>query len=247
MIPRFQVIREVDTIPTGWIEQPKLNGVAAAYYHGQFYSKSGKIFPAQRFAHLLRQIIVDAAPAIFGELWNPTLTLPEISGQCNHYSTSGEANVHFVYYDVSGPGGYEKRVDTWLRKMPITDKIYPLAAIDVNACAPDCIDGTIYRHPKGVFIQGPSPTPNIVKIKKWRELDADVIDVVLGTGELTGKVGALLCRYKNITFTVGSGLITQDRIRYRTCRPNRVKIRYLNLSSDGVPLNPIFLEELQNA
>jgi len=244
MIPRFQVIKEVETAPVGWIAQPKLNGVAAAYHRGHFYSRSGKMFPPQRFAHLLRQIIIDDAPAIFGEFWNPTLTLPEISGQCNHYSTDGEANVHFVYYDVNGSGGYERRTNTWLSKMPTTDKVYPLAIVDVNACDPDCIDGTIYRHPKGVFISGPSPTPNIVKVKKWRELDATVVDTTPGAGELTGKVGALVCKYKNIEFTVGSGLTAHDRVRYRSCRPGRVKVRYLNLSAYGIPLNPTFLEEL---
>ncbi|NDC43034.1 MAG: hypothetical protein EBZ77_16040, partial [Chitinophagia bacterium] len=87
------------------------------------------------------------------------------------------------------------------------------------------------------------PTPNIRKLKKWKELDADVVDSLPGTGELTGLTGALVCRFGNNEFSVGSGLTYDDRVRYTKCLPKRIKVRYLNLS-DGVPLNPVFEHEL---
>lgn len=247
----FQKLMEVKEVPSGskWLAQPKLNGLAAAYYNGHLMSRTLKYFPRERFAPLLDVLKSYHGVPVYGELWHPNKTLPEISGECNHYTTGGSVDLYFVYYDAQDIGvGYTKRTRNWFQHMPVTDRIFPIdqltSRIKIDELPDDRIDGIVYKLPGGIYMPGPAPTPNIRKRKKWKEVDVNVIGSNPGTGELTGYVGSLVCALGDKTFDVGSGLTFHHCMRYKTCLPSRVKVRYLNLSSDGVPLNPIFEEEI---
>lgn len=251
--PAFQRYVEVDAPPAGddWIVTPKLNGVAACYFQGKLFSRTMKIFPPHRFRHIIDELKFIGVDCVYGELWNPQLTLPNISGQCNHYSDSKEpANVKFYIYDRfdhDNPyAGYERRmipVRTLIEARQC-DNVIPLTGFHTFDAPENNIDGVVYRRPRAVFVPG-KRSPGTLKLKKWKELDATVIGSTPGTGELRGLMGSLVCEYNGKQFSVGSGLNHADHLRYTTCLPKRVKVRYLNLSDDGVPLNPIFEEELQ--
>lgn len=249
---QFQKLKEVNYKPSGanWLAQPKLNGLAAVFYDGCLRSKTLKIFPRDRFAPLNDALKSYHGVPIYGELWHPDKTLPQISGECNHYSSGGEVDLYFVYYDAQDFGiGYARRTRQWFEHVPVTDRVFPIdqltSRIEIEKLPDDRIDGIVYKLHGGIYIPGPAPTPNILKRKKWREADVKVLGYEPGTGENTGLVGALRCVINNVEFTVGSGLSEYQRIRYKTCLPKLVKVRYLNLSADGAPLNPIFEEELE--
>lgn len=246
----FQKLMEVKTKPNGsdWIIQPKLNGVAACFYNGSLWSKTIKEFPRARFAPLLEKLSGYHGLPLYGELWHPNKTLPEISGECNHYTVGGTVDLYFIYYDVQDLNiGYHRRTTNWFKHAPETDRIFSIGQIqsrmNIFELPDDRIDGLVYKLHGGIYLQGPAPTPNIRKLKKWKECDVEVIGSNPGTGELRGLVGSLICKLNGVQFDVGSGLTRAHNQRYTNCLPKRVKVRYLNLSSSGAPLNPIFEDD----
>lgn len=252
--PAFQRYVEITAPPAGdgWIVTPKLNGVAACYFQGKLFSRTMKVFPPHRFHHIVDELRFAGADCLYGELWNPALTLPEISGQCNHYSDSHEpTNLKFYVYDRfdhNNPyAGYEQRMipARSLIEASRMNNVIPLTAFQTFDAPDDGIDGTVYRRRRAIFVPG-KRAAGTLKLKKWKELDAVVIGTTQGEKEFAGLVGALVCTYNGKTFRVGSGLTVHDRHRYRTCRPKAVKIKYMNLSDEGIPLNPTFMEELNN-
>lgn len=85
---------------------------------------------------------------------------------------------------------------------------------------------------------------HLLKRKDWQDDEFSITDMVEGEGKLKGMLGALKCRLSNgLHFSVGSGLTDQERLYYWNCSPigRQVKVKYLVLSNDGVPLNPTIL------
>lgn len=249
--PPFQKPTEIFEPPRGdWIEQPKLDGVAAAYSGGKLWSRSGKIFPSASFAHILRDLSLFNLPGVlYGELWSPDLTLQEINGLCNHYRISTDpVPLLFIAYDYFDPAapfaGYAARM-TPLPQVDEAGTVYYIG------CPPPysstATDGTIYRAPRGLFITG-RPTPNILKLKNRAELDATVVGAQPGDrgSKLEGMIAGLHCLTpNNVPFTVFSGITFDQATWYKERLPRKVKIKYQRLSDSGAPLSPVFLEEIE--
>ncbi len=252
--PPFQKPIEISQLPAGdWIEQPKLDGVAAAYSSGKLWSKSGKIFPSASFAHIindLRSAHNDSDDyAIYGELWSPDYTLQEINGMCNHHRISTEPVpllfVIYDYFDRRQPfAGYTSRLNE-CADFRSAQFVYFIG------CPPpysnSSVDGTIYRAPRGIFISD-RPTPNVRKLKNRAEMDATVVGCELGAkdSKIAGLVSSLHCLTPGgVPFSVYSGLTFEQSTWYRDSLPKKVKVKYLRLSDAGAPLNPVFLEEVE--
>ena len=83
-------------------------------------------------------------------------------------------------------------------------------------------------------------TWNLQKVKKFADMELEVLDFEEGDGKHRGTLGAFICRYKNNTVKVGSGLtdaerttIWQDKESYRG---KLITINYFEESfSDGIP------------
>lgn len=98
---------------------------------------------------------------------------------------------------------------------------------------------------------------HLLKRKDWQDDEFECYYTVEGEGKLQGTLGALLCYAKGPTkiglggkilskclpFSVGSGLTDSERQHYWQNPPigRLVKVKYLCLSSDGIPLNPTIL------
>ena len=91
---------------------------------------------------------------------------------------------------------------------------------------------------------------HLLKRKDWQDDEFVCVGVQEGEGKYTGTLGALICRTMTsdrhaVThpFNVGSGLTDADRDHYWTNPPlgRLIKVKYLCLSSDGIPLNPTIL------
>lgn len=249
--PPFQKPTEIFQPPRGdWIEQPKLDGVAAAYSGGKLWSRSGKIFPSASFAHILHSITPFSGKGIiYGELWNPDMTLQEINGLCNHHRIEQTpVPLMFVIYDYLNPDkpytGYTHRTE-WFDRATPTEHIRFIT--DLPSCHLEAFDGHIYRAPRGLFITG-RPTPNILKLKNRAELDATVVGSQLGEkgSKLEGMIAGLHCLTpNNVPFTVFSGITFDQATWYKERLPRKVKIKYQRLSDNGTPLSPVFLEEIE--
>lgn len=96
------------------------------------------------------------------------------------------------------------------------------------------------------------------KHKQWEDDEFVCVDVTQGEGKADIGIGALVLQAKPVdvglgchgdcgTFKVGTGLTDLDRIEFAANPPTgkRVKVRYLNLTADGIPFNPSFLAVIQ--
>jgi hypothetical protein len=94
---------------------------------------------------------------------------------------------------------------------------------------------------------------HLLKRKDWQDDEFQCYAVQEGEGKLAGTLGALRCLVKDwkqkrllgepALFSVGSGLTDAERSHFWTNPPigRLVKVKYLCLSSDGIPLNPTIL------
>lgn len=99
--------------------------------------------------------------------------------------------------------------------------------------------------PKGNFLSDKNNRCwHLLKRKSWCDDEFDIVDTIEGEGKLKGMLGAIVCQTpSNKRFSVGSGFTDADRQYFWALSPigRRVKVKYLCLSSDGIPLNPTLL------
>lgn len=101
---------------------------------------------------------------------------------------------------------------------------------------------------------------HMLKRKDWQDDEFECMSVVEGEGKYQGSLGALVCsshasklhddkwgsRVRTWTnFSVGSGLTDAQRAKYwdhpELVIGHQIKVKYLCLSQDGIPLNPTIL------
>lgn len=87
---------------------------------------------------------------------------------------------------------------------------------------------------------------HLLKRKNWQDDEFECVSVQEGEGKLHGTLGALTCKTGRLVdghaqrFSVGSGLTDAERDHYWANPPigKLIKVKYLVLSNDGIPLNP---------
>lgn len=108
---------------------------------------------------------------------------------------------------------------------------------------------------RGAFLSDKSNRVwHLLKRKDWQDDEFVCVGVQEGEGKYTGTLGAIICEPRvrrklyesQKTFNVGSGLTDADRDHYWANPPlgRLIKVKYLCLSSDGIPLNPTILAVL---
>lgn len=85
---------------------------------------------------------------------------------------------------------------------------------------------------------------NLWKHKSWQDAEFTCIGITHGDGKCSGGIGALILQtVSGDTFNVGTGYTDEERIAFLNDPPigRQIKVRYLELSADGIPLTPSFL------
>ena len=114
---------------------------------------------------------------------------------------------------------------------------------------------TVPKQPRGTFGLSRSPylsdknnrTWHLLKRKDWHDDEFLCEAAFEGEGKNRGMLGSFGCvTPSGKPFTVGSGLTDAERIFWweNSPRGKRIKVKYLVLSSDGIPLNPTVLAVL---
>ncbi len=238
----IEVNREPDLAAGKWVAQPKLNGVFARWdpKTRSFYSKRGIKFRE----HLIPHLYLSHSQTLFpldGELWSAELTLQQITGALSHERTDPApyaGKIHYVAFDAPD---YTFTKNYLARSNKLNDSQYPIWEVPQNISDPQ-IDGTIYRYLPGTYERGPSG--NVLKLKSWKDAEVRVVGYLAGTpGSLNdGALGALVCVHPNgEQFSVGSGFSLEERLEFINNQPSHIKVRYLALSPDGIPLNPTYI------
>ena len=83
-------------------------------------------------------------------------------------------------------------------------------------------------------------TRDLLKVKKFADMELEVLDFEEGDGKYKGMLGAFICKYKNNTVKVGSGLTETERTTIwqakESYRGKLITINYFEESfSNGVP------------
>jgi len=87
---------------------------------------------------------------------------------------------------------------------------------------------------------------HLLKRKDWQYDDFPIVGMTEGEGKQRHMLGAFTCITPNgHRFNVGSGITDTERVHYWELSPEHkpkfLKVKYLVLSSDGIPLNPTIL------
>lgn len=225
-----------------WEAYPKLNGVFARWDPSRktFFSKRGIIFKEHLIPELYRKYAI-FDKAFDGEIWSPSLTLQQICGALSHERNEPvpyHKQLLYIPFDAPYFGG------TWKQRRKVLFN-HPEPTIIAVMYSPDIseqnCDGRIYRFIDGIYQRGPSG--NVLKAKFWKDCEVDVIRPELGTPTslYAGVLGALRCKFNNTEVSVGTGFSHEERIEFAVNPPSRIKIKYLSLSQDGIPLNPSYI------
>lgn len=163
---------------------------------------------------------------VLGEVWNPTLDFPTISGKFRKRAPAPE--LVFVANDIL-PAGlntsmcYEDRYEELLSLLDGDCPHVLLAETwqdgrweDANShaaqwCAAGGFDGAILRAPHCAYTVGTVKRGEIVKIKPTLTLDLRCVGVSAGEGKHEGKIGSLIVAFRGQHVGVGTGLSDVDR------------------------------------
>lgn len=250
--------------------QPKLNGVRALYQKGVFQSRDEKFWREEVLRHLTNELHgIDLGDLILdGELYVHGWRLQDINSAIavNRLEVTPKTpQVCFYVFDVVDP----KRTfsDRWFEvynglvaaglphvKAVPTNYAYDRNALDqsFNLYTATGYEGIMLR-PDGFYEFGEHigrngtatqfRSRNLWKYKHWEDGEFLCVGVTQGEGKADIGIGALSCGVGGLTFKVGTGFTDEERVEFMAHPPTGrlIKIRYLNLTTDGIPFNPSFL------
>ena len=225
-----------------WESYPKLNGVFARWdpSRQKFFSKRGIAFKEHLIPELYRKYSIFNT-TFDGEIWSPNLTLQQICGALSHERDEPapyHAQLMYVPFDV--PYGF----GAWRRRRGLLFDHPEPTIISVtrgsNIISELNCDGKVFRYLDGIYQSGQSG--NVLKYKFWQDCEVDVLRAEPGTptSQYHDVLGNLVCKFRDTTVSVGSGFSHEERAEFIHNPPTRIKIKYLSLSQDGIPLNPSY-------
>jgi DNA ligase 1 len=207
----------------------------------------------------LNQITLD------GELYKHGMPFQEISSRVRRQLTRHEdqSSLTYTIFDRIDPlHDQMKRIDfvAYLRNIILDNSLHALHILPTfivhneaelatyyQMFLDDNYEGIILRRATGMYEEKKSQF--LMKLKPRKQVEANVIGTVEERdkyGHPKGTLGAFMCELDNgVRFHVGSGLNANQRSKWwgqTTDLPNRILVFYQELSTDGVPIFPIFKE-----
>jgi DNA ligase-1 len=99
-----------------------------------------------------------------------------------------------------------------------------------------------YEHGwEGIMINLDKPyefkrSSGLLKYKKFNTIDLEIIDMQEGIGKYEGMCGALICKYKNNTVAVGSGMVDLQRYKFWKNKDKYIgklcEVKYKDITND---------------
>ena len=232
-----------DQNPKGWWMSEKLDGVRAIWTGTKLISRSGKEFaaPAWFTAGLQGDIILD------GELWEGRGLFQQTCGKVRTKSNPDWAGIKYVLFDCIVAGGFEKRMQR-LKALTLPDCAEILEQIlctgrehllryetrILNSSG----EGVMLRRPGSLYENRRSGS--LLKVKRFTTDEAEVIDYEAGNGRNKGRVGALMCKFRDNIIAIGAGLTDSDR-QHPPGKGVKVTFSYFELTESGMPRFPFFI------
>lgn len=226
--------------PRGYWLSEKLDGVRAVWTGERFLSRNGNEFPAPRE-------IVEAMPAgvvLDGELFGGRGTFQATVGKVR----SGEwAGVSFHIFDCISAAPFEERHDTLgTLSLPAFCQIVTQTKCRSAKHLRQFEEEIAQAGGEGVMLRKPgsryshSRSPSLLKSKRFRCDEGEVIGVVPGNGKFAGKMGALIVKFCGKKFRVGTGFTVAER-ETPPALGATITFSFFELTDSGVPRFPSFV------
>jgi DNA ligase 1 len=233
---------------TGWWMSEKLDGVRAYWDGERFLSRLGNVYLAPDwFVEKLPKTPLD------GELWGGRGAFQKtVSVVRRQDRGAGWRDVSFVVFDAPAEAApFEARQEHVLRVCAPGLAAHLAAHAQVRCESLTHLreelhrveslggEGLMMRKPGSLYEVGRSHT--LLKVKSFKDAEAEVVAHLPGMGKHKGRLGALECILADGTrFSVGTGLSDAER----NAPPpvgSIVTVRYQELSNDGVPRFPSYV------
>lgn len=225
---------------TGWLMSEKLDGVRAVWNGAAFVSRNGKTLPcpAEKLAQMPLGVVLD------GELFTDR---GQFQSSVGNIRSGKWDSVRFVIFDVIGGGFYDDRMEKidavtlpeWceILEQKTVDSQSALDAFEASVLAAGG-EGVMLRNPRASYEHKRSKS--LLKLKRFSDAEAIVVDHEPGKGRLAGTVGALVVAWCGVTFCVGSGMSDSDRISPPQIGET-ITFSFFGLTDGGIPRHPAFV------
>jgi DNA ligase 1 len=231
-----------------WWMSEKLDGVRALWDGRQFVSRQGNVFYAPTwFTASLPGVPLD------GELWLARKAFQRtISIVRRHDQSELWREICFQVFDAPDLAEpFERRLG-FLRDCFRTSRPRCAELLEQRLCyGTDHLhteldrisalggEGLMLRQPGSRYEAGRSAT--LLKVKRFQDAEARVIEHLAGSGRHRGRLGALLVQLADgTTFSVGTGLTDAQR-EHPPAVGSLITFRYQELTDGGVPRFPSFV------
>ena len=233
---------------TGWWVSEKLDGVRAWWDGKRFLSRQGNVYHAPDwFTVGLPNLVLDGEIHAGRKRFQETVSIVR-----RHDKSDGWKRLAFMMFDAPGvKAPFEERqkflCETFTSHFPsygvllAHDRCRGPAHLqsELDRIVSYGGEGLMLRQPGSLYEAGRSPT--LVKLKRFHDAEAYVIDHLPGKGRHRGRLGALLVHLGNgITFSVGTGFSDAER-ENPPAIGSKITFRYQELTDRGVPRFPTFV------
>jgi len=233
---------------TGWFLSEKLDGVRALWDGTGFRSRNGNLYHAPAwFTAGLPNMPLD------GELWSGRKQFQRtVSIVRRHDGSDLWRKIKFLVFDAPAvPEPFEQRL-SHVQQLFIQSPSQYFSLLEQQPCRNRHFlnqqleqvlslggEGLMLRQPGSLYESGRSST--LLKVKRFLDAEAKVIDYLPGTGRHKGRLGAVLVELPSgIQFSVGSGFTDTER-KTPPAIGSTITFRYQELSERGVPRFPTFV------
>ena len=245
MLPK---VYEENTDIAGWLVSEKLDGVRGYWDGKKLISKHGIPFhPPPEFLHNFPDF------ALEGEIWGGRGTFERtVAVVRRQQPNKGWLALKFAIFDVpDATGPFVQRLQKakrWFAEHPSDYAfVIPQKPVNNNADLAETLrrveklggEGLIVRNPDASYQTGRSS--DILKVKGYQDMEADVIAQLPGTGKNTGRLGSLLVELPNGTrFKIGTGFTDEQR-KHPPPVGATITFKYYGFYKSGIPKFPSFL------
>lgn len=231
---------------TGWLMSEKLDGVRAYWNGKQLISRSGKVFASPAW-------FTKDFPAfeLDGELYLARGKFEQTVAIVNKKQPhEGWKNITYNIFEVPHAKGFLLDRLALVKEQKYI-KVIPQIVCKNKQHLDSYLKSLLKKGAEGVVVRRADRAyktgrlKSALKVKKFLDDECVVTGYTKGKGKLKGKMGALLCSYKDKVLKIGSGFSDKQRTHPPKIG-DQITFKYYGLTAKGNPRFPVFLR-IRNA
>lgn len=247
---------EID--PFGWWMSEKLDGIRATWDGNVLRTRNGNGLYAPQWFFIGMPHIPNAGLGhmLDGELWAGRGQFQKaVSIVRSSNIDKGWRNITYMVFDIIGTG------DVFEDRQRQLDRLFPHGRTITTDVVKQCrctsrdhlkqfVDDVIKNGGEGAMLRQPHSkyefkrSSTLLKVKRFHDCEALVVDAVPGKGKHKGRMGALKCCLKPgyFYFEVGTGFSDAER-ENPPKKGDVITVRYQELTDGGIPRFPVFVSK----